>query len=50
MQLITDAGASEEFWEHFFCKQELKKAILEDLVCLGKASCLHSFEQVGMLS
>ncbi len=30
----------------FFCQQELKKAILEDLVRLGKASGLHSFEQV----
>lgn len=29
-----------------FCQQELKKAILEDLVRLGKASGLHSFEQV----
>lgn len=29
------------------CQQELKKAILEDLVRLGKASGLHSFEQVG---
>lgn len=28
-------------------QQELKKAILEDLVCLGKANGLHSFEQVG---
>lgn len=27
-------------------EQELKKAILEDLVYLGKASGLHSFEQV----
>ena len=25
----------------------LKKAILEDMVRLGKASGLHSFEQVG---
>lgn len=31
----------------FFCQQELKKVILEDLVRLGKASGLHSFEQVG---
>lgn len=31
----------------FFCQQELKKAILEDLVRLGKASGLHSFEQVS---
>lgn len=30
----------------FFHHQELKKAILEDLVRLGKASGLHSFEQV----
>lgn len=29
------------------CQQEVKKAILEDLVRLGKASGLHSFEQVG---
>lgn len=29
------------------CEQELKKAILEDLVRLGKANGLHSFEQVG---
>lgn len=29
------------------CQQELKKAILEDLVRLGKANGLHSFEQVG---
>lgn len=32
------------FFSH---QQELKKAILEDLVRLGKASGLHSFEQVG---
>lgn len=31
----------------FFYQQELKKAVLEDLVRLGKASGLHSFEQVG---
>lgn len=29
------------------CQQEVKKAILDDLVRLGKASGLHSFEQVG---
>lgn len=34
----------------FFCPQELKKAILEDLVRLGKASGLHSFEQVSTAS
>lgn len=27
--------------------KELKKAILDDLVCLGKAGGLHSFEQVS---
>lgn len=31
----------------FFYQQELKKAIIDDLVRLGKASGLHSFEQVG---
>lgn len=31
----------------FLYQQELKKAILEDLVSLGRASGLHSFEQVN---
>jgi hypothetical protein len=30
--------------------QELKKAILDDMVMLGKESGLHSFEQVTDLS
>lgn len=29
--------------------KELKKVILDDLVCLGKAGGLHSFEQVSEL-